>query len=142
MNCLFHILNNTALYDETLYNIVKSYHHQARLFILAENEAQKAYLDELLWRYQPEEFMPHEVLKEGQSLDWQLASIWIGDSQSYVQDVQVLLVLSDVRMPNLSPTCHTIVELVVAQSAESLSARARYRTYQSLGFSIKNLHLE
>jgi DNA polymerase-3 subunit chi len=98
--------------------------------VLARDHAQAEALDELLWAFDEDAFIPHQLA---------------GDEDD--ADTAVLIVPPGVETPdrplvvNLRETCPTgqfqrVLEVVAADPAERTGSRTRWREYQQRGFEL------
>lgn len=95
------------------------------IFIHARNETEAQRIDQLLWEYRPESFIPHSLLNETDN-----AGVKIGWDQQRPkhQDVYVNL---DLEIPEDALKFDRILEIVV-QSEDILTAtRLNYKVYQN-----------
>ncbi len=100
------------------------------IFIQASNETEAQRIDQLLWEYRPESFIPHSLIDEKDN-----AGVKIGWDQQrpHHKDVYVNL---DLSIPEDALEFDRILEVVV-QSEDILTAtRANYKVYQSSGVQI------
>lgn len=100
------------------------------IFIQASNETEAQRIDQLLWEYRPESFIPHSLLNETDN-----AGVKIGwDSQRpQHQDVYVNL---DLDIPEDALKFDRILEIVI-QSEDILTAtRSNYKIYQKSSVKI------
>ena len=103
---------------------------QQPTLILARDHAQAEAIDELLWAFDEDAFIPHQLA---------------GDEDD--ADTAVLIVPPGVETPdrplvvNLRETCPTgqfqrVLEVVAADPAERTGSRTRWREYQQRGFEL------
>lgn len=102
-------------------------HH---IFIHTGNESEAKRIDQLLWEYKAESFIPHSLLN-----DTTPAKITIGwdDQRPEQQDVFVNLHLD---IPNDALKFKRILEIVVQSEDILTSTRSNYKVYQSNGVQI------
>ena len=102
-----------------------------KLFIQTRDEAQSLEMDEWLWSFRPESFLPHHRLGDGPFVD---APILLGRNPPAGRQ-GICLNVSDamVREP---AGFERILELVGPDEAARVSARKRWRHYQQQGFSL------
>ena len=132
----FYILQNERVgqRDRILCQLVQKVYglgHTVR--ILAEGPTDARQLDELLWTFQPNSFIPHEI-DDGSRECSAPIRIALPDREEPATDVLI----------NLRPhiTEHTdrhqrIVEIIDGDDAHRQAGRERYRQYQSLGLKIE-----
>jgi DNA polymerase-3 subunit chi len=102
-----------------------------KIYIRTDNETSARQLDELLWEFRADAFLPHSLVAE------QLNSsieIGYGDSLPSHRDVFVNL---ELEVADIALQFERIIEVVV-QNQEILDAtRANYRLYQQHGYEIR-----
>jgi DNA polymerase-3 subunit chi len=109
----------------------KAFAAQQPTLILARDYAQAEALDDLLWAFEEDTLIPHQLA---------------GDDDD--ADTAVLIVPPDVDTPdrpliiNLRETCpgghyQRVLEVVAADPAARDGSRVRWREYQRLGFELK-----
>ncbi len=104
--------------------------------ILARDPAQAEALDDLLWSFDPDEYLPHQIAS-GEDDD---------------DDAPVLIVTPDLDLParrlliNLRDAApvgdfERVLEVVPADPAARDPLRARWKHYQTLGFELKKIDM-
>ena len=100
------------------------------VFIQTRDESEAQRIDQLLWEYRPESFIPHSLLNESDN-----AGVKIGWDAQRPQHKDVFVNL-DLDIPEDALGFDRILEIVV-QSEEILTAtRANYKLYLSNGVQI------
>lgn len=109
----------------------KAYHRGHRIFVFCSNQTEAAWIDELLWTYKDDAFVPHHLQGEGPNPP---PPIQIGHSTPHG--------FSDLLL-NLAPTIpdfyikfNRVLQVVGADEASKEIARAHYRTYRANGCNI------
>ena len=109
-----------------------------RVFVLGE-ALDLARLDQLLWVFDPGEFIAHVRLAGGQAPPphLQRSPVWLGTGVQALQADQVLV--------NLGPDpvgdpgrCARLIEVVAHDAAAAASGRARWRHYKAAGLTLRN----
>ena len=107
--------------------IEKAWNGGQSIYILCHNQQQVEQLDQLLWTFKADSFIPHGILNADNSSN---ESIVIGtEYQLPVSDV--VLNLSN-RQPENPQQCQRVLEVVAAEEESTIAARQRYRYYQKL----------
>lgn len=102
-----------------------------RIYIHVDNAEQAASLDEMLWAFRPDSFVPHAVM-DGQSTGD--VAIGFGDSPGDHMDVMINLA---VDTPPFFSRFKRLGE-VVSQEPERLQAlRGRWKNYKDQGYPLK-----
>ncbi|MEH6471893.1 MAG: DNA polymerase III subunit chi [Halopseudomonas sp.] len=101
-----------------------------RIYIRTTDETSARQLDELLWDYRPEAFLPHSLVAE--QLDSPI-EIGYGDSLPQHRDVFVNLELA---VDDAALNFERIIEVVVQQPDILEATRANYRRYKERDYEI------
>lgn len=109
----------------------KAYSLGHTVYILTPSEAQAAALDDLLWTFRQDSFIPHERYplagEEG-------SPVLIGAVSPASVDAQVLINFTD-ALPEGFERFERVVELVDSQPEVLANSRERFRQYRERGFS-------
>lgn len=98
-------------------------------------------LDELMWTFKQESFLPHEI--EGEHSDWQdldPAPVVLATPGTPADVPDVLINLSR-ALPPVSQRCARIAEIVSANLESKQAGRDRYRTYRDRGCELSTHQL-
>ena len=101
------------------------------LFIQTRDESQARELDEWLWSYRPESFLPHHRLGDGPFID---APVLLGGNPPPGRQ-GICLNVSNAAIAGLAGF-QRVLELVGPEADARQSARERWRSYQQQGFSL------
>lgn len=107
----------------------KAFRQGCRIYVNAENPAQAARLDELMWTYRDDSFLPH-ALAGSKAADGCPVSIGCGDHPA--TDATVLINLGG-EVPTWFTRFERVTELVDAEPAMRRIARDRFRHYRAQG---------
>ncbi len=99
--------------------------------ILARTKEQAGQLDEVLWSFDDEAFIPHQLAGEE---DDALTPILIAAPGTLVADRALIINLRDECAGGVF---ERVLEVVAADEAERAGSRERWRTYQRAGFELK-----
>ena len=107
-----------------------------RLQIIAADEEQAARMDDLLWTYSPDSFVPHGIWK---GFDNEIAQpVVITSRQEWVEGIEYLLMLDYCELEVLRRFSRA-VHMVVNDSRERLETSRRYWTQlKEAGFSLRH----
>ncbi|MCP4597521.1 DNA polymerase III subunit chi [Neptuniibacter sp.] len=100
------------------------------LYIQTANESEAKRIDQLLWEFQPEAFIPHELL--GDKLNSGVQIGWDTQRPEH-KDVFVNLNLD---IPKDALEFDRILEIVIQSEEVLASTRNNYKSYQANGISI------
>jgi len=113
----------------------KGWHANLPVFIRCQDEGQMQALDELLWRFKPEAFVPHDLVKNDEK-----APVVLGEDEPPAQKGGLLINLNHAVSPHIQQFSR-IIELV-SQDPEQLQAcRANFRYYREQGYQPKALDI-
>lgn len=107
----------------------KAYRLGHRVYLLAADDAQARQLDELLWTFRQQSFVPHEIYppETGDNVP-----VLIGIDPQPRWPAEVLINLAP-EAPACFSDMQRVVELVDQQAAVLEASRARFRFYQGQG---------
>ncbi len=112
--------------------IEKAWNGGQSVYILCSNQQQVEQLDQLLWTFKANSFIPHNTLCTDKPNN---EPIIIGtEYQAPASDI--LLNLSN-RQPENPQQCQRVLEVVAAEEESTIAARQRYRYYQKLAIEPK-----
>ena len=102
-----------------------------KVFIFTDSKELAEQLDELLWQFEPDSFVPHNLPGEGGRYGAPVEISW----QAPQNHRHVLINLAD-RIPNFAGNFKQIIEFVPSESDKKQLARQRYRLYQQNGYQL------
>ncbi len=105
------------------------------VFLRASDEAQCAELDQLLWQFRPESFIPHNLHEEEPQ-----APIVIGLDQAPAQSGGVLLNLHPQLSPHLTQFSR-VIEIVNQEPQLLALCRENFRLYRQQGYDPQRVEL-
>ena len=108
------------------------YRQKQRVFVFTDNQDSSHIIDELLWSFDPESFVPHNLIGEGPKGG---APVEIGHSPSRSRRPVLINLASQV--PNFAGNYQTIIDFVPSDEALKQLARDRFRHYKQLGFIVE-----
>ena len=114
----------------------KAYAASQPLLVLARDSAQAEALDDLLWSFDPDEYLPHQIA--GMDEDEDEAPILIATPETDPAPRPLLINLRD-DVP--AGGFDRVLEVVPADPAARGPLRARWKHYQSLGFDLKKFDM-
>ena len=113
-----------------------------RVFVLAASEAAARRLDDLLWTFRDESFVPHRRIDAGDPAATEPADesvderVVVGTPGAWSGALDVLVNLTP-SVPEEAMRAARIVEIVPAGDGARAAGRERYRDYRSRGFELK-----
>ncbi len=105
------------------------------VFLRASDAAQCQTLDELLWRFRPETFIPHSLFSENPQ-----APVVIGLNEAPAQGNGVLLNLDSSLSPHLEQF-QRVIEIVNQQPELLAASRENFRSYRQRGYDPRRVEL-
>ena len=113
----------------------KAFRQGHRVYLHAANEQQAHQLDELLWGFRPQSFLPHGLL--GAEHSDRIAIGWGNDPAEH-DDVMINL---DLAVPDFVGRFRRVAEVVVQAPAVAEPLRKSYRFYKDRGYPLTNHRL-
>jgi DNA polymerase-3 subunit chi len=137
----FYILSDTA--PEARFQLVcrlveKAYKNNHRIYIHTDTESDAHALDELLWTYREDSFLPHNLYGEGPD---PAPPIQIGFGVTPEKHRDILINLSS-SAPDFHVQFARILECVPGDADQQELARERYKQYKTFGHPITTHKLE
>ena len=114
----------------------KAYAANLPTLILARDQAQAEALDDLLWAFDPDEYLPHQIA--GMDDDEDAAPVLIASPDA---DAALRPLLINLRDTAPQGAFERVLEVVPADPAARDPLRARWKHYHSLGFELKKFDM-
>ncbi|MEO8400813.1 MAG: DNA polymerase III subunit chi [Gammaproteobacteria bacterium] len=118
--------------------IEKAYKQKHRIYVHATDKLEAHRLDEMLWTYRDDSFLPHNLYGEGPD---PAPPIQIGFAVTPEKQKDILINLSN-EVPDFHPQFLRILELIENDPAAQAAGRERYRFYRTQGFDINTHKLQ
>jgi len=109
------------------------YRQNQRVFIYSADQQTAHQLDELLWAFEPDSFVPHNLPGEGPKNGAAVEISW----QPPTNRRPVLINLTS-TVPNFANQFSLIVDFVPSDEILKQQARERYKSYRQWGFQVDN----
>jgi len=122
---LDHIYNFTCRLTEKAYQ----QDHKITIKVNSQEEAQK--LDDLLWSYKPESFLPHN--KQNDQEDAPIRIVW----DNLGSDYEVLINLSDEVPPEFT-RFQRVTQIASQHPEQRARSREHYKYYKERGYPLHN----
>ena len=108
------------------------------VLLLAASEAAARRLDDLLWTFRDESFVPHRRVGAGDPAATEPMGepVVVGTPGAWSGELDVLVNLTP-SVPEEAERATRIVEIVPAGDGARAAGRERYRDYRSRGFELK-----
>ena len=101
-----------------------------KVYIRAASEQQANLLDNRIWDYQDQAFLPHSLVAEGLESP---IEIGYGDAQPTHKDIFLNF---DLEIPDQALSFNRIIEIVVQEQSILEATRCNFRHYKKAGFDI------
>lgn len=118
--------------------IEKAYKNRHRIYIHTANQAEAHELDELLWTYREDSFLPHNLYGDGPE---PTPPIQIGFAATPDKQRDILINLSN-EVPAFYPQFLRVLEIVSNEPAIQAIGREHYRQYRTEGHDISTHKLQ
>jgi DNA polymerase-3 subunit chi len=118
--------------------IEKAYKNRHRIYVHAEHQAQAHQLDELLWTYREDSFLPHNLYGDGPE---PAPPIQIGFDATPDKHRDILINLSK-DIPAFYPQFSRLLEIITTEPEIQTSGREHYRQYRADGHEINTHKLQ
>ncbi len=135
----FHILSeagDTARLRYACQLVEQAYEHGLRCYVYAANDDQARRMDEVLWTFRDQAFIPHEVHSVSAPSHSRVMAL-IGSHSQAPQEFQSMLVNLSDAVPENPDRFARICEVVDADSQHKQLARERYKLYRELGCQLE-----
>ena len=106
------------------------------LLILVNSVTQAEVLDDLLWEFDPDAYIPHQIA--GQDEDDDITPVLIVTPET---DVPMRPLVLNLRNAPVTGQVERVLEVVPADESTREPLRARWKHYQSLGFDLKKIDM-
>lgn len=113
------------------------YRAKQRVFVYTADQQQAELIDELLWQFEPDSFVPHNLTGEGPARGTPIEIGWQAPRQSR----QVLINLTG-TMPEFARRFARVIEFVPAEPALKAQARERYKQYRQAGITPETVNID
>lgn len=113
-----------------------AYRRKHRVFVFCADEAAAHSMDELLWTFKPESFIPHNLQGEGPNVP---PPVQIGYVRAPDHN-DILLNLSG-SMPPFAFAFSRVIEIVSAEETQKAQSRLHFSQYRAKGAAVHIHHL-
>jgi len=107
------------------------YAQNSKVFIFTDSQQDAFSVDEYLWQFDGDSFVPHNLLGEGPRYGTPVEISW----QAPTHPRQILINLS-ANVPNFAINFQQIIDFVPALEPLKIAARTRYSTYKKMGLTL------
>ena len=118
--------------------IEKAYYKGHQVFVFCDNQQDAEKLDELLWTFKPESFIPHHLQGEGPEPP---PPVQIGWGQEPRGFHDILLNMSK-DIPSFHARFKRIIEIISPEEAARTVGREHYRSYPGHGYALETHEID
>lgn len=130
---------HTGLQDKLGYacRLLRKAYRQGLRVVVHGSPQELQQLDQALWTFEPQEFVPHARLSAGRepAAALQRTPIWLVEAGTAPPHHGVLVNLGPTRFPGAG-SFERVVELVGAEPEDALAGRRRWKQYEGAGWTI------
>jgi len=130
----FYLIDKPRFRDDPLLLVCelakRAFANEQPTLILARSQDQAEALDEKLWEFDENAFIPHQIAGDD---DDSITAVLIAPPGVATADRALVINLRDDCAPGLF---ERVLEVVPADEAERLGSRERWKTYKSAGFDV------
>ncbi len=133
----FHIIEDEtpkAAFRLAISVIENAYNARKKVFVHTKSQRDAEYMDELLWTYQANSFLPHLLIGEGEGI---IPPIQIGYGQEPQIRPDVLVNLAD-DVPRFHGQFALLHEFAHGTEEEKEKARERFKYYRDRGYPLRH----
>jgi DNA polymerase-3 subunit chi len=131
----FYLIDKPRFRDDPLLLVCelvkKAFASEQPTLILARSRDEAEALDEKLWEFDENSFIPHQIVGDGD--DDAITAVLIVPPDATTPDRALVINLRDVCAPGLF---ERVLEVVPADDAQRLGSRERWKTYKQAGFEV------
>lgn len=109
------------------------YRQNQRVFIFTQDKHSAEQIDELLWAFDSDSFVPHNLVGEGPK---QGSPVEISDQP--IRGRRAVLINLTTTVPNFANQFQFIVDFVPSDESLKQQARERFKVYRQWGFQVDN----
>jgi DNA polymerase-3 subunit chi len=113
------------------------YLQNRKVFIYTDNQQDAFSVDEYLWQFDGDSFVPHNLLGEGPRYGTPVEISW----QAPTHPRQILINLS-AEVPKFAVNFQQIIDFVPFAEPLKIAARLRYSTYKKMGLTLSTQTVE
>ncbi len=117
--------------------VEKAYHANHRICVYTDSAKHAELLDETLWTFRPDAFLPHHLCGEGPTPPPPI-HITYDNAPCAHQDVLINLTS---QIPSFFNTFRRVIEIVPAEDERRAQAREHYKAYRQQGLTPQTIDL-
>lgn len=115
----------------------KAWQKGHRIFIHTDSKETARSIDDMLWTYRQDSFVPHALYGDRLNADSEsLEPVLVGDGSAEPAEIDVLINLAE-AVPTFVGKSTRVAEIVAGGESARRAGRIRYRDYRDRGFPIQ-----
>ena len=133
----FYVLKGNIEQDRQVFAcrlIEKAYYQGHQIYVHTANEQQTEQLNQALWSFRPDSFIPHQIVNNDSS-DEQ-CPILVGHDSTPPRLMNLLINFAPMQ-PNFFSQFERVAEFINDDDATKMAGRERYRFYQHRGYDLE-----
>ncbi|PKF63015.1 DNA polymerase III subunit chi [Psychromonas sp. psych-6C06] len=107
------------------------YQQNRKVFIYTDNQQDAFMVDEYLWQFDGDSFVPHNLLGEGPKFGTPVEISWMPPTHP-----RPILINLSLQLPDFSSNFQQIIDFVPHDEQLKTAARLRYSAYKKLGHTL------
>ncbi|SHH96127.1 DNA polymerase III subunit chi [Ferrimonas marina] len=131
-NALFYILSDARLEAFACEVVARAYRKGQGVYLHCADQAQAHRIDDLLWQFDPDRFIPHNLVGEGPRGGGPVVVGWQDGDHAKMEKRPLLVNLSP-DVPQFAVQFTQIIDFVPADEQAKAQARKRFAAYRQLG---------
>ena len=136
----FYILPEQTIEQRQLFAcrlVEKAFRLGHDIYLHCDSQQQAVEIDQLLWRFRPSSFLPHQIRSQQADEQPGFSQIEIGYGQDPGQHQDVLINLG-LQIPEFFSRFQRVSEVVVTDPAVTAATRSNYKFYRHRGYPLNN----
>ncbi len=113
------------------------YQQNRKVFIYTDNQQDAFTVDEYLWQFDGDSFVPHNLLGEGPKFGTPVEISWMPPTHP-----RPVLINLSLQLPDFSNNFQQIIDFVPCDEQLKIAARHRYSAYKKLGHTLSTEKVE
>jgi len=113
------------------------YQQNRKVFIYTDNQQDAFTVDEYLWQFDGDSFVPHNLLGEGPKFGTPVEISWMPPTHP-----RPVLINLSLHLPDFSNNFQQIIDFVPSDEQLKIAARHRYSAYKKLGHTLSTENVE
>lgn len=133
----FYLLNQTepeARYTTVCRLTEKAYQRGHKVFIYATDQNEAHLIDEMLWQFKAESFVPHHLLGEGPGT---APAVQVGYADQRPRHRDIVVNLTKTKLA-FGQEFQRVLEIVSGNDTDREQGRENYKSYRAQGYSLKH----